>query len=116
MYTERELIRLAAHKQALRQRIARRRTECAVAIVGVGQPLMWLDRMLSAWHRFSPLMRVAAVPLGFLLKRSARPRPRLLGRLLRWSPVILGAFRVLSAAVTRRPTPDRPGARQRGAA
>ena len=96
MYTERELNRLAAHKHALRLRITRRRTECAVAIAGVGQPLMWLDRMLALWHQFSPLMKIAAVPLGFLLKRSARPRPRLLGRLLRWSPVIVGAFRVLT--------------------
>jgi len=101
MYTERELIRLAAHKHALRLRITRRRTECAVAIAGVGQPLMWVDRMLAAWHRFSPLMRIAAVPLGFLLKRSASPRPRLLGRLLRWSPVIVGAFRVLTGGRRR---------------
>lgn len=101
MYTERELIRLAAHKQALRLRITRRRTECAVAIAGVGQPLLWLDRMQAAWHRLSPLMRIAAVPLGFMLKRSAHPRPRLLGRLLRWSPVILGAFRVLTGGRRR---------------
>ncbi len=101
MYTERELIRLAAHKHALRLRITRRRAECAVAIAGVGQPLVWLDRMLDFWHRYSPLLRIAAVPVGFLLKRSASPRPRLLGRLLRWSPVILGAFRVLTGGRRR---------------
>ncbi len=101
MYTERELIRLAAHKHALRLRITRRRTECAVALAGVGQPLQWLDRMLALWRRVSPLMKFAAVPLGFLLKRSAGRRPRLLGRLLRWLPLIVGAFRVLTGGRRR---------------
>ena len=95
MYPTRELIRLSVHKAALRHRIARRRAACLAAAAGVAQPLARLDQMRALWHRFTPWLALAAVPLGFALKRAARPRPRLLGTLLRWSPVVIGALRGL---------------------
>jgi hypothetical protein len=91
MYPARELDRLAAHKLALQRRITRRRTECATAAVRAAQPLVWVDRALVLWRQLSPWVKLAAVPLGFLLKRSSAPRP--VGALLRWLPVISSAVR-----------------------
>ncbi|MDP2137664.1 MAG: hypothetical protein Q8J74_07400 [Candidatus Didemnitutus sp.] len=101
MYPHRQLIRLAIRKATLRQGIAVRRFQCAGAAVRAAQPLEWLDRLLAFWRRLSPLAQFAVVPLGFLLKRSVAPRPRLLGTLLRWGPVLLGAVRGLNAARPR---------------
>ena len=93
MYPHRGLIRLAVHKGALRRRIARQRTECAAAAARLTQPVAWLDRMLALWRRFAPFAPLAAVPLGFLLKRAIAPRAGLLDKLLRWGPVVFGAVR-----------------------
>ena len=98
MYPDRELTRLAAYKAALRRDIALRRTQCAEAAARVAQPLEWLDRMLAFWRRLSPLVKFAALPLGFLLKRSLAPRTRILGTLLRWGPPVLGAVWSLTGA------------------
>jgi hypothetical protein len=101
MYPQRELIRLGVHKAALRRRIGRQRIACASAATQVLRPVGWLDTALTLWRRVSPLARFAAIPLGLLLKRSVSPRPRLLGALLRWGPVMLGAVRGFGAC--RRP-------------
>ena len=101
MYPDRELTRLAARKAALRRDIALRRAQCAAAAARVAQPLEWLDRMLAFWRRLSPLVKFAALPLGFLLKRSLAPRIRVLGALLRWGPPVLGAVRSLIGARDR---------------
>jgi hypothetical protein len=98
VYSHRELIRLGVHKAALRRRIARQRTECAVAAARVLQPVAWLDRMLALWRRLAPFAPLAAVPLGFLLKRAIAPRAGLLDKLLRWGPVMFGAVRGLAGA------------------
>jgi hypothetical protein len=101
MYPDRELTRLAAYKAALRRDVALRRAQCAVAAARVAQPLEWLDRMLAFWQRLSPFVKFAALPLGFLLKRSLAPRTRILGTLLRWGPSVLGAVWSLTGARDR---------------
>ena len=101
MYPDRELTRLAAYKAALRRDVALRRAQCAVAAARVAQPLEWLDRMLAFWRRLSPFVKFAALPLGFLLKRSLAPRTRVLGTLLRWGPPVLGAVWSLTGARDR---------------
>lgn len=97
MFPQRELTRLAAHKAALQIRIGRERRSCASAATRIVRPLGWLDGALDFWHRLSPLVRFAAIPLGLWLKRSATTRPRLLGTLLRWLPLVMGAVRGLAA-------------------
>jgi hypothetical protein len=97
MYSHRELIRLAAHKTALRRRIAGRRATCAAAAARMLAPVAWLERMLALGRKLAPFAPLAAVPLGFLLKRPAA-KPRLLGTLLRWGPVLFGAVRGLAGA------------------
>lgn len=97
MYPHRELIRLGAHKAALRRRITAGRAAGAAAAARALRPVVWLDGVLALWRRVSPLAGLAAIPLGLLLKRSATPRPRLLGTLLRWAPLVLGAVRGLTA-------------------
>jgi len=101
MYPDLELTRLAALKAGLRQRIGVQRTQCVLAATQVLRPLAWLDRALALWDRVSPLAKIAAIPLGFLLKASSSAPPRLLGKLLRWGPLVLGAVRGLTRARTR---------------
>jgi hypothetical protein len=99
MYPQPQLNRLAAHKVALRRGIARRRAQCAEAAARIAQPVEWLDRMFSLVRRISPLVKFAAVPLGFLAARTFLPRRKILGSLVRWSPLVLGAVRGISSAI-----------------
>ncbi|HXB03005.1 MAG TPA: hypothetical protein VNV15_09345 [Opitutaceae bacterium] len=104
MYPQPQLNRLAAHKVALRRGIALRRAQCAEAAARIAQPVEWLDRMLALMRRISPLVKLAAVPLGFLAARAVFPRRKLLGSFARWSPLVLSAVRGLGSAIktTRR--------------
>jgi len=95
MYPQRELKRLAVHKLAVRRGIAFHRAQCVASATRAVQPLEWLDRMLALWRALSPFMKFVAVPLGFALRRSAAPRPRFLGKLLRWAPLVFGAVRAI---------------------
>jgi hypothetical protein len=97
VYSHRELSRLGLHKAALRRRISRQRTECAVAASRLMQPVAWLDRMLLLWHRYAPFAPLAALPIGLLLRRPPTSRTGLLGKVLRWGPVVFGAVRSLHA-------------------
>ena len=56
------------------------------------------------WALWSIFMALTVLPLGFLLKRSAAPRLRVLSTLLRWGPLVIGAVRGLAAS---RPRPAR---------
>ncbi len=102
MYAHRELIRLGAHKAFLRRRISARRAECVAATAGLLRPVAWLDRLVAFWRRVAPFAPFAAVPLGLLFKRAAAPRTSVLGALLRWGPVLVGAVRGLASATRRR--------------
>jgi hypothetical protein len=93
MYPQRELTRLAARKAALRWDIALRRAQCTEAATRMVRPFEWLDRMLALVRRISPLVKVAAMPLGFLAARTVFPRRKVMGSLARWSPLVLGAVR-----------------------
>jgi len=98
VYPAQELIRLAGHKAVLQRRIAVQRAQCAEAAARAAQPLVWLDRALGYWRRLSPFAKFAAVPLGFVLKRAVAPRIPVLGPLLRWGPLVIGAVRSLTRA------------------
>ncbi len=97
MYPQQELTRLAAHKLALRSRIAARRIACSDAVAHLAQPVAWLDRLLAIWRQLAPMAAVAAIPLGALAQRLIFPRHRLLGALLRWGPLAYRALRRLGA-------------------
>ena len=97
MHPDSDLVRLASHKAALRRSIARHRAQGASALTRLARPIVWLDQGVDAWRRLSPWAKFAAVPLGFLLKRSTARPPRLLGTLLRWAPGVLGAARRIFA-------------------
>jgi len=99
MYPQPQLNRLAAHKVALRRGIARRRAQCAEAAARIAQPIEWLDRMLALVLRISPLVKFAAVPLGFLAMRTVFPRRKILGSLLSWSPLVFGAVRGMRSVI-----------------
>jgi len=102
MYSERELIRLADHKNRLRHRIGRHRAQCIEATSRVARPMVRWDRTLIVWRRFSPLAKLAAVPLGIVIARTLSRRLRILRSLVRWGPLVAGAARVISLAVQSR--------------
>ena len=101
MYPQAELNRLAADKAALIRRLATNRGQCVAAVCHLGQPLVWLDRVLILWRRFIPPGLLVALPLGLLLKRSSSLHPRLLGAILRWGPLLLGVLRGLQRPPAR---------------
>lgn len=102
MYPRRELIRLGVHKAALRRRIARHRADCVASAAAVAQPLEWLDRAVAFWRRLSPFAMIAAVPLGFLIKRTRSPNLKLIGTIVKWAPIVFGAVRGVGAAFKSR--------------
>jgi len=102
MYPQEEIIRLAACKDTLRRRIALRRVECAEAAARVTQPLEWFDRALAFWRRLTAFAPFAAVPLGFVIQRAIFPRRKMLGSVLRWAPLVVGAMRGIGSAFRAR--------------
>lgn len=102
MYPQAELVRLAAHKAALQRKITLRRMLCREAAIEAARPLAWLDRMIAFIHQLSPLAKFALVPLGFVVKRAVFPRLKVVGTLVRWGPLILGAFRGIMAMMRAR--------------
>jgi|HubBroStandDraft_1064217.scaffolds.fasta_scaffold510671_1 hypothetical protein len=98
MYPDGELRRLASDKASIRRGIALRRAECAEAAALVARPLEWLDRALAFWRRFSPLAKLAIVPLGLLVRRRFLRRHKLLGALARWGPLAASVLRGFDAA------------------
>lgn len=102
MYPEHELTRLAVHQANLRGRIAAGRTQCAADATKLVRPLILLDRVVDFWRRLSPLVRMAVVPVGFIVQRAIFRR-RHGGRSgLRWRPLIFGALRVIRLIVGMR--------------
>jgi hypothetical protein len=93
MYPSRELSRLAAHKQLRRGRICAHRVACVRDVARLARPWLWLDRALIMWRQLSPWLKIAAVPLGLLAKRSSVTRP--LGPWLRWLPIVSTVARAL---------------------
>jgi len=102
MYPDRELIRLATRKTAVRRRIAVRRAQCAKAAARVARPVVLLDRAVAYWRRLPLLAKVAAVPLVLLAKRAIFPRRKILRSLLRWGLLAFNAVRIVSSGVKNR--------------
>ena len=102
MYPTRELIRLAAHKAALRRDIAIHRAECAEAAAELARPFEWLDRALAWWRKVSPIAKLAAIPLGGLASRMIFKRLKIIGPLVRWGPTIFNLVRGFSAGAKMR--------------
>ena len=97
MYPQRELIRLATHKAAMRQNIGRRRAHSTAAAARALRPLEWLDQMRAFWQRLSPFAHLAAVPLSLLVQHRPSSRLKVLGSFLRWGSLVFGAVRGLTS-------------------
>jgi hypothetical protein len=99
MYPAAELTELAARKSRLRRAIAVSRLQCVAAAAEIARPIGVADHLVAQWHKISPFAKIAAVPLGFVLRRRLMPlrRTGLLGQALKWMPTVLGAARVFSA-------------------
>ncbi len=93
MYPKCELIRLGAHKVALRQRIDSGRVACAAAATQALRPVRWLDNVMALWKQVA----AGALPLSFVAAQLFSRRAPRLGALVRWSPVLFGLVRGLYA-------------------
>jgi hypothetical protein len=98
MYPAAELTEIAARKDLLRRRVALRRVAIIIAAQRVARPLRVVDHIAAEWRRLSPLIKLAAVPLGAMLGRKLRGKRRMIGKLMRWGPVLASAWRGFSAA------------------
>ena len=49
--------------------------------------------------QLSPLMSFAALPLSLPVVRAIFPRQKILGSLLRWAPLAMGAFRGIKSVI-----------------
>jgi len=74
MYPGQELNHLALRKAALRRGIALRRVHLTAEWMRVTRPVAWVDRLVAIGRRLSPLVLVAALPLGRLVVRSLLSR------------------------------------------
>jgi hypothetical protein len=98
MYPREDLIGFARQKAALRQSIALNRERCAKASARAAQPIEFVDNVRTFWRQLSPVVKVAALPLGVAVTRALFPRYRFLRRILRWAPLAFAAARAVSAA------------------
>jgi len=99
MYPTAELTALARRKVALREKISVNRLRCATLAGQVARPLNWIDRALAQWRKISPMTKLAALPLGLLLRRAVVPgrKTRFFGRAMRLVPVVLSAVKLLKS-------------------
>jgi hypothetical protein len=98
MYPRAELTELAARRAALQTRIAARRALTATVAARVIRPLAKFDQLHARWRKVSPVLKIAAVPLAFVLKQRFFPGVSLWRSMLRWSPLMLGMMRRMSRA------------------
>ncbi len=84
---------LARRKAVLLDRICVDRDEVAAAAARLAEPIQVVDRGVTYWRRVSPMVKLAAVPIGILLGRVLKRRARKLSAALRWGPVVFAAVR-----------------------
>ncbi len=97
MYPRTELTELAACKARVRQRIAMQRWQLALDAHRAIRPLELLDKAYEKWRQISPWAKLAAVPVGFLLKQALLkktpvPKMHLMKSLVRWVPALAGVL------------------------
>lgn len=95
MYPQANLEALAQRKQALLSSIRTSRAECAAHLSVIAKPIVWAEGLYARWKAVSPIVKVAAVPVGVMLKRKLFPKGGggFAAGLLRWAPVAADLFR-----------------------
>ena len=95
MYPAGELSSLSRRKALLRAKISIGRLHCVVLATDVVRPLDWIDRVVAQWRKISPVAKLAALPLGLLLRRGLLPgkKLRLFSGVARLLPLVLGAVK-----------------------
>lgn len=95
MYPQADLALLDQRKQALLLSIRTNRVECAARLSEVMKPVQVAEGLYARWKAISPLVKVAAVPVGVMLKRKLFPEGGggLLSGVMRWAPMAFDIFR-----------------------
>ena len=104
MYPSGELSNLARRKAVLQARISLDRLRCVALAAEVARPINWLDRALNQLRKISPIVKLAAVPLGLLLSRAVLPgkKRNLMGGAVRLLPLLASALKMFR---TQQPHP-----------
>jgi hypothetical protein len=99
MYPSGELAELANRKARLQRRIGLTRLHCAAEAAVIAKPIGLFDRTVQRWRKIAPIAKIAAVPLGLLLRRRLMPKPAtsLIGQALKWMPAVMSAARMFSS-------------------
>jgi hypothetical protein len=93
MYPQPNLDLLSRRKLALLETIRERRSDCAGQLEKVLQPVLWAEGMYARWKAISPAVKLAAVPVGVMVKQKLFPAGGVVGGLLRYAPMALKLFR-----------------------
>lgn len=103
MYPAGELSDIEARKAQIRRRIALHRAQCVESAAVVAAPLEKLNRLHAQWQHIAPLVKLAAIPAGFLFTRKFKRTRSVFSTALQWLPTILKVVRGFRAA---QPTPE----------
>lgn len=103
MYPTGDLSELAIRKAHLRRRIARSREVCVESATEVVEPLERLNRLHAQWRQIAPLVKLAAIPAGFLLTRKLRRGGSLLSTAVKWLPIAFKVFQSVRSSKTGKP-------------
>jgi hypothetical protein len=100
MYPTAELTDLAARKAVLRAKILVDRQRCCVQATEAARPLHLIDRVVTQWRKIPPIAKIAVLPLGLLLRRAvaARGKEKIMGRAMRFVPMVMNALKILKTA------------------
>lgn len=96
MYPSGELKELARRKEAVRDRLALHRLQYMEAGERLARPIHVIDTLVAQWRRISPFAKLAALPLGLLLKKKLAPKASILSTAIKWLPTMFGAARAVA--------------------
>ncbi len=93
MYPTGELNRLAARKLIMHQRIAASRWEMSEAFARVSEPFGVVDTWIARWRRWSPLIKLGAIPASIWFGKILSKRMSWLTPLMQFAPMVFRAAR-----------------------
>lgn len=98
MYPAGDLTELERRKAHIRRSIRRNRAACVESATVLAAPVERFDQLRAQWRQIAPLVKLAAIPAGFLLTRKLRAKGSLLSTAVKWLPVAFKVFRSVRSA------------------
>ncbi len=96
MYPKIDLEILANRRKAMRIRIRDRRALLVIDAANISRPIVWAEDMWAKWKAISPFAKLAAIPLGFFVKRKVFPKSGgWISGLIRFAPTAFTIFKAM---------------------